>query len=214
MGRAAIASILLLILVGATSIGSCRRLGIWLAKEEVPPHADAMILLMGNFPERVLQAVDIYNEGVSDSLIIVHESMGPYKTLEARGANVIRPTDQACSAAVALGIPDSCIIILPGEARSTLDEAQAVRNYLADKPRIDTLILVSSPAHMRRAHLIFKTVLRKSGVNAYIGCSPSAYSAYNPKKWWRRKEDLQSVLSEWVKIISFIFFEKGKSVNN
>jgi len=62
--------------------------------------------------------------------------------------------------------------------------------------------------------MIFREVLREGGINAYIGCSPSTYSSFNPNRWWRRKEDIQSVLYEWLKIISFIVFEKGKVTNN
>ena len=194
--------------------GGCRHTGEWLAREDVPPKADALILLMGSFPERVLQAVDLYHEGIADRLIIVFESMGPYQILESRGAGVIRTTQQARDAAVALGIPDSCITLLPGDARSTLDEALAIRNYLTGNQSMDTLVLVSSPAHMRRAYMIFRTVLHSSEINAYIGCSPSTYSSFNADRWWRRKEDIQSVLSEWIKILSFIVFEKGRLSSN
>lgn len=203
-----------LIILAVLFTGGCRHTGEWLAREDVPPHADAMILLMGSFPERVLQAVDLYHEGIADRLIIVYESMGAYQALADRGATVIRTTEQARDAAVALGIPDSCITMLPGDARSTLDEALAVRDYLAGRPVLDTLILVSSPSHMRRAYMIFRTVLHSSEINAYIGCSPSKYSSFKAERWWRRKEDIQSVLSEWLKILSFIFIEKGKAVHN
>ena len=188
----------------------CRHAGEWLARDDMPPQADAMILLMGSFPERVLQAVDFYHEGIADRLIIVYESMGAYQALADRGATVIRTTEQARDAAVALGIPDSCITLLPGDARSTLDEAMVVRDYLAGKQSMDTLVLVSSPAHMRRAYMIFRSVLHKSGINACIGCSPSKYSSFKADRWWRRKEDVQSVLSEWLKILSFTVFEKGR----
>lgn len=206
--------IFILILIGLSAIfvGSCRRTGVWLAKENVPPHGDAMIMLMGSFPERVLQSVDLYHEGIADRLIIVYESMGAYQALEEKGATVIRTTEQARDAAVALGLPDSCITMLPGDARSTLDEALAVSDYLAMQPGQDTLILVSSPAHMRRAYMIFKTVLKRADLNTYVGCSPSKYSSFNPDRWWRRKEDIQSVLSEWIKILNFKIIEQGKAL--
>lgn len=184
----------------------------FLVRENLPPHADAMVLLMGSYPERVLQVVDLYHRGVADNLIIVYESMGPYKVLEARGASVIRTTEQARDAAVALGMPDSCITMLPGDARSTLDEALAVREYMTGRPGFDTLLLVSSPAHMRRAYMIFSTVLQDAGLNTYIGTSPSEYSSFNPANWWKRREDIQSVLFEWMKTVSFIIFERGKVV--
>ncbi len=204
----------ILVVIQGLFIAGCIRTGVWLAKEDALPHADAMILLMGSFPERVLQSVDLYHEGIADRLIIVYESMGAYQALEDRGATVIRTTEQARDVAVALGVPDSCITMLPGDARSTLDEALVVREYIAASPCLDTLILVSSPAHMRRAYIIFKNVLQNQEKKVYIGCSPSAYSSFKPEKWWRRKEDIQSVISEYIKILSFIFIEKGKNVHN
>ena len=192
-----------MIAISAVYIGGCRRAGTWLVKEDVPPHADAMVLLMGSFPERVLEAADLYHEGKAGRMLIVYEGMGPYQMLESRGAEVIRTTEQARNAAVALGVPADSITMLPGDARSTIDEALAVREYLRGTPGIDTILLVSSPAHMRRSVMIFNAALRNLPEPVYIGCSPSSYSAFNPERWWRRKEDIQSVLSEFLKIGSF-----------
>lgn len=189
--------------------GGCTHAGKWLVMENIPPHADAIVILMGPFPERVLQAADLYKRGVAKRLVIVYEGMGPYMLLESRGVDVVRTTDQARDAVVALGIPDSCITMLPGDARSTLDEALAVREYMNDKPGLDTLILVSSPSHMRRAYIIFREVLKDTGNEIYIGTSPSEYSSFNSHRWWRQREDIQAVLTEWVKIVSFVIFERG-----
>ena len=180
----------------------------WLVKEDVPPHADAMVLLMGSFPERVLQAADLYHESKAGRLIIVKESMGGYLRLEERGVSIISTTDQARDAAVRLGIPADSITVLPGDARSTLTEAVVVRDYLSEKPETDTLILVSSPAHMRRASMIFRAAFRDSETPLVIGCSPSAYTSFRAEKWWKNKEDIQVVLSEYLKITSFVLFEK------
>jgi uncharacterized SAM-binding protein YcdF (DUF218 family) len=188
-------------------VGGCRRSGLWLLKENVPMHADAMVVLMGSFPERVLQAVDLYREGKADRIIMVEEYMGPFRQLEDRGVEIVSNSEQAVTSLVTLGVPVDSIILLPGDARSTMDEVIAVRDYLKSNPSVDTLILVSSPAHTRRANMIFRTALRKSSEEVVIGCSPSRYSDFNPHKWWKRKEDIQSVLSEYVKIISFMLFE-------
>ncbi len=200
--------IFLIIVVSAFYISGCRRTGHWLMKESVPPHADAIVLLMGSFPERVLEAVDLYHEGKSARLLIVYESMGPYQVLESRGADIMRTTEQARDAAIDLGVPADSITMLPGEARSTLDEAVVIREYIRDKPDIDTLLLVSSPAHMRRSYMIFRKILGNSGKPIYVGTSPSTYSSFNPDKWWKRKEDIQSVVSEMVKILSFLTIER------
>lgn len=186
----------------------CRCGGHWLVKEKIPSHADGIIILMGDFPERVLHANDLYHSGFADRIIIVEESMGPFRTLEEKGVNIETNSEQAVKSLLTLGVPADSIILLPGDARSTLDEAKAVRNYMYDKWLADTLLLVSSPAHMRRASMIFRVAFSHSVSPVYIGCSPSRYSDFNPHKWWKRKEDIQSVLSEYVKIISFVLFEQ------
>jgi uncharacterized SAM-binding protein YcdF (DUF218 family) len=197
-----------LVILFTTYVGGCRMAGKWLVKEDVPAHADAMVLLMGNFPDRVLQAADLYHEGKAGKLLIVEENMGPFSALEARGADIVSNTKQAHKAAVALGIPSDSITVLPGNARSTMDEAIIVSDYLRGYPGIDTLLLVSSSAHLRRASMIFRTAFSNSGLPVYIGCSPSHYSGFRPERWWRRKEDIQVILSEYVKILNFVAVEK------
>ena len=206
--RSKVLFLIFFIVLSAVYVGGCRRAGKWLVKEEVPSHSDAIVLLMGSFPERVMEAADLYNEGKACGMLIVNESMGPYRQLESRGAKVIRTMQQAHDAAIVLGVPADNIEMLPGDARSTIDEAQAVRDYLEDNPGIDTLLLVSSPYHMRRSSVIFNAALRDLPFPVYVGSSPSSYSGFNPDKWWRRREDIQSVLSEYMKITSFVLFER------
>ena len=208
MTKNRIVFLVILIFLFAVCSFSCQRAGRWLVKEDLPPHADALVILMGSFPERVLQAFDLYHDGRADRIIIVEESMGPYQILEKRGVRVETNSEQAVRSLIALGVSADSITLLPGDARSTLNEANAVRDYLREKRGLDTLILVSSPAHMLRASMIFKVALREFPTPILIGCSPSAYSGFNPKRWWQRKEDIQSVMSEYLKICSLILFEK------
>lgn len=199
----------ILILLFLYSAG-CRRAGVWLAKRDVPPHADAIVVLMGSFPERVLQAYDSWKAGLAARIIIVEESMGPFSRLEERGVDIVSNSEQAASSLIELGVPADSILLLPGNARSTIDEALAVRKYLDSGCYADTLVLVSSPTHMRRATMIFSAALNKGNNSLYIGSVPSEYTGFNADKWWKRKEDIQSVVSEFIKIVSFRLFEKNK----
>jgi len=199
--------ILALITVTAVYVGGCRRSGQWLVKDNLPAHADALVVLMGNFPERVLQTADLYSQGHADRIIIVEESMGAYRSLEERGINIISKTTQAVESCVSLGVPAEKITVLPGDARSTLTEAVIIREYLRTTDGIDSLVLVSSPYHLRRATLIFNRALDRLEPPVWIGCSPSAYSDYDAAGWWRQKEDIQNVLSELLKLMSFRLIE-------
>ena len=60
---------MVLVALSAAYIGGCRRAGTWLVKESVPSHADALVLLMGNFTDRVLQTADLYRSGIADRVI-------------------------------------------------------------------------------------------------------------------------------------------------
>ena len=107
----------ILLIAAILYVGGCRGVGKWLVKEDIPEQADAMALLMGGFLDRVLQAVDLYHDGKAGRLIIVEESMGPFSTLESRGADIISNTQQARNSAIALGIPADSITTLPGAVR-------------------------------------------------------------------------------------------------
>jgi len=200
-------SILILMVLSGVYVSSCRRMGTWLVRDDSPEHADAMVILMGSLADRLLQAADLYRSGIADRLIIVVESRGAYKALSARGVSPISSTDQARDAAIALGIPADRITILPGDARSTLAEAMIIRDYLSGNGSIDTLLLVTSAPHTRRASIIFRKTLRDTDPPVCIMTSPSAYTDFNPEKWWMDKEGIQSVLSEMAKISSFLVFE-------
>ncbi len=200
--RLFITGIVLLLLAGAVT--TCRRAGTWLVKNDDPQHADAMVMLMGGVaPDRILQAVDTYKAGLAGKLIIVQESMGAYRELEKRGADIISNSEQAASALTALGIPADSILILPGDARSTQTEAIIVRNYLKKKPGIDTLTLITSTDHSRRAYIIFSKAFRKAGLPVIVLSNPSSYSSFNPTSWWKRKENTQAVFMEYVKLMDF-----------
>lgn len=203
-------TIFLVFLFGLTVvyIGGCRRAGNWLVTEEVPDHADAMVLLMGSFPPRVLQAIDLFNSAESGKILIVEDYKGANKMLTDKGVEIIGTTEQAYNALMTLGIPPDSITILPGQARSTLTEAVVTTGYLSQHPEIKSLIIVSSPSHMRRARLIFRKAAKYAGLQITIGCSPSKYTGFNPEKWWKNKEDIQIVLSEYIKLTSFVLFEK------
>lgn len=189
-------------------VGACRRAGTSLVKEDIPLHSDAMVLLMGSFPSRVLQAVDLYNQGQSGRIIIVQEYMGAYTQLIDRGVEILGTTTQARNSLIKLGVPEDSITIVPGDARSTISEVLAIRDYMDDHPEMDTLTIVSSPSHMLRARMIFRSAFNYKGMTVRIGCSPSVYTDFNSEKWWKNKEDIQIVLTEYIKIASFVLWEK------
>jgi uncharacterized SAM-binding protein YcdF (DUF218 family) len=201
--------LIILIFLAFVSVRSCRKAASWLMEDDLPPRADAIVLLMGSLPDRVLQTADLYEQDIVKHVIIVEPAIGAGKALEARGVPVIRESTQVCSALLALGVPEEALIVLPGDASSTQMEAIIVRDYTSNRTDLDSLIIVSSLFHTKRASMIFRTAFKKSPEPVYIFSSPSSYTELDPDKWWKNREAVQRVLMEYIKLASFICFEKG-----
>ena len=196
------------------AVGSCRKAGTWLVKADNPPHADVMVMLTGSISDRVLQTADLYNEGVASKVWIAEEAMEASRDLEARGVKLISNSTQVRNAMITLGIPADSITIFPGDAASTRMEAEIVRSYLHTQTGIDTLLIVSSAEHTRRAYKIFKAAFSPLDEPPVVCCSPSTYTNFHPEKWWRSKEDIQEVVEEYMKLTNFVFFERGELRND
>ena len=190
------------------AVGSCRKAGTWLKKENPPEHADAMLILMGSFTDRVLQCADLYQEQVADKVWIVEEGMAAYRTLQERGVQIISTTEQTRRALIDLGVPADSIVILPGGAGSTRMEAKITRDYLLTQSGVDTLLLVSSADHTRRAFKIFNAAFHSMEEAPALCCSSSKYTTFHAEKWWRNREDIQDVINEYLKLVNFHLFEK------
>jgi uncharacterized SAM-binding protein YcdF (DUF218 family) len=182
--------------------------GKWLVRDDGEMHGDAIVILMGSIADRVLQAEHVYKQGLADRIIIVRESMGAYKDLENKGVRIISSTIQVHDALQSLGIPSGNIVILPGDAVTTQMEAIKIRDYCSGRTDTDTLLLVTSAYHTRRASMIFESAFRKKGIHVTILCSPSTYTKFDPSGWWKEKEGIQQVLLEYLKIANFLLFDK------
>lgn len=191
-------------------IGIMRYAGSYLVRNDSPEQGDAMVVLMGSIADRVLEATDLYHNGVAGRVYIVEEGMGPVELLRQRGATLLTNSTQARNIAIELGVPAESIKLLPGNAESTIMEARIVAAYLKKHPEIDTLLVVTAPPHTRRAGWIFEKTMKKSGLQVTILCQPTKYHSFNGKGWYKRKEDIQSVMYEYLKLSAFLFVEQFK----
>lgn len=198
----------MLLVIVLLAVGSCRKAGTWLVKTDSPGHTDVMVMLTGSIPDRVLQTADLYADGVAGKVWIVEEAMGAFSELEERGVQIISNTTQSKNALISLGIPADSIVILPGGATSTRMEAEVVRDYLANRAGINSLLLVTSSQHTRRAFKLFRAAFHSIPEPPDLYCSPSSYTNFNAEKWWRNKNDIQKVVEEYMKLTNFVLFEK------
>jgi uncharacterized SAM-binding protein YcdF (DUF218 family) len=191
------------------AVAGCRNAGKWLVKEDVPSHADVMVLLMGNISDRVLQVGDLYRDHVSTKVWIVESYISEAdRELEERCGHQPTNTEMARLRLIRLGVPADSIVILPGNASSTRMEAETVRDRLRSQPGIKSVLLVSTAIHMRRASKIFRAAFHPLEQPCEVYCSPSAYSGFHADEWWKSTDDIQGVVYEYLKLVNYALFER------
>jgi uncharacterized SAM-binding protein YcdF (DUF218 family)/glycosyltransferase involved in cell wall biosynthesis len=123
-----------------------------LREDQQPAHADAIVVFGGGVgesgqagggqQERLRQAIDLYKAGYSDRLILSSGFVYSFKEAESMRA-----------VAIAEGIPADHIE-LELRARNTVENVKFVQSIL-ERQNWTTILLVSSPYHMRRAHMVW-----------------------------------------------------------
>jgi uncharacterized SAM-binding protein YcdF (DUF218 family) len=182
--------------------------GVWLVEEdEVGDLDDAVIvLLMGSVGDRALQAVDLYQQGKSDHILMVRSHLSGYEELQDRGITIAGDVDNSYKVLTESGIAEDDIMILPGNAQSTQDEAVVIAQYLKNRHDIDKILLVTSKFHSHRSELIFQKALADLEVEIYS--APTPYDPYQARGWYKDREDIQSVVTEYIKLANYFVFEQ------
>jgi uncharacterized SAM-binding protein YcdF (DUF218 family) len=182
--------------------------GTYLVKKDQLLKADAVLVLMGSIADRVLETNDLYQSNSTKNILIVNNIQYGSEYLAQYNVHIPNFAELSKQALTQLSIPDSLITIIPGRAASTRAEAQITANWLKQNPHTDTLIIVSSAAHMRRASMIFNDTFKDNNLNTIILTVPSKYSGFNAKKWYTHRESAKQVFMEYTKMASFLLVEQ------
>lgn len=198
--RRKIAGIIITVLLVLGFIYGFINAGRFLVEADKPVSSDLIVVLMGSGPDRILEAVDLYKAGYAKKILMVENNQPGFELLKARHVSIPRDAALAKSIGVQLGVPVGDIIVIPGNALSTADEARCVKGYLNSHQTMKKIILVTSRYHTGRAAKIFRRAL--GGEVQIIAC-PSRYDNFNEKAWWKSREDAKYVISEYTKLLAF-----------
>ena len=120
--------------------------GGFLIVQDAPHAADAIVVLSGSLPDRILEAVDLYQAHLAPRIILTREESLPgIDALRARGGSLQEHHEQNFSAALQLGIPANAIFVMPMPSSSTFAEVQALMRYLREL-QVRSILLVPSKA--------------------------------------------------------------------
>ncbi len=183
----------------------------FLVVHDPPVHSDAIVVLSGSVPDRILEAVDLYRAGYASRVLLTQEGRPPgLDVLRARGVDLPERHEQNRDIAVALGVPADRIEILPRRATSTLAEAQALVHLLRAQ-QLQRVLLVTSRAHARRARTIFRTLAKG---RPEILVVPSRYDSFDPQTWWHERAFVRRLVTEYGKLTIWWLIDQWRVKDN
>jgi uncharacterized SAM-binding protein YcdF (DUF218 family) len=189
------AAVLLLPLAGRTLV----------VADPLPASADAIVVLAGSIRDRALEAAAIYRDGVAPRVVVTREASPSGATaLKASGVELPESDALTRSALIGLGVPPRAIVTLRRRAQSTASEARTIARW-ACAHGMRRLVVVTSPAHTRRARAI---LVRALGPDIAVAVRPARADHFAGRRWMRVRRDAKLVLSEWQKLLHHWLVER------
>lgn len=176
-------------------------LGRYLIVEHPPQKSDLIVCLAGGNVERGLAVADAYQKGLAPRIFMAREvPPDGFALLKERGVGYPENVDLMVNLLEGLGIPQSAFLTSDRPSKSTFEEATLVRE-LVKKSNYNSLIIITTPYHCRRAWLTFRKVFEKSDVRILM--LPSSYSDFKPADWWKKRRYVREVIIEYQKLIYY-----------
>lgn len=185
--------------------------GNLLVEEQKPVRSDLIVVLMGSGPDRMLYAVDLYKKDYAGKILMVENWQPGYERLKALNVSIPRDAEIEAMIGAQLGVPKEAVVILPGDAHSTQDEAAIIKDYLQKNRKINSLLLVTSKFHSARAADIFSWKMAGLDRKVKITSCPTPYDNFNPDAWWRSREDAKQVVMEYAKWANFYLLDRHRN---
>ncbi len=171
----------------------------WLIVEKRLDHADALMVLSGSavYKERTRTAAELYKQGVATRIFITDDGQRsgwsqaeqtnpPYVVLEQREL-------------VANGVSPDAITVLPGKVSGTGDEAAKLAAEL-DTGAVNSVVIVTSAYHSRRALWTFERILAGKNVDIGVSYAPAGVGTPKTWSWWMGFRGWQMVAGEYFKL--------------
>ena len=183
-------------------------LGSFLIVRDAARPADAIVVLSGSLPDRILEAVDLYQARLAPRIILTRGPVLPgLAILRQRGGNVPEQHEENLMIAQQLGVPAAAIALIPTPASSTISEAQLVVDYLHAQG-LKSILLVTSKTHARRAAMTFRHL---AGDSVQVAVCPSPYDPFTAESWWRERGITRRVVTEYAKLLNYLLVDRWRT---
>jgi uncharacterized SAM-binding protein YcdF (DUF218 family) len=165
--------------------------------------ADAIVVLGGsaNYKERAHEAARLLRDGHSQRILITNDNrQGPWSSAEQRNLFYY---ERAVEELKKAGVAAERVEVLPEPVTGTHDEAVLVRNYAVNHG-FQSVLIVTSAYHSRRALWTFSRVFRDTKVQIGLASVPPGADSPRPETWWLTARGWRLVPTEYVKMIYYV----------
>lgn len=164
----------------------------FLIADETVKKSDVIIVLGGEIKgERTKKAVELYNQGLADTLLFSDGTDLSWRT---------KAVEEMTSLALELGVPPKAIME-ETDSRSTYENAVYSKKLLL-KNNYKSAIVVTTNWHSKRSKFIFDKVFEGTNITLTYANAPDE-RIDSLKDWWKDSEKQQIVLTEWAKFIVY-----------
>ena len=177
-------------------------LAAWLDVCQPPQKADALILFNGHAQTRAFAAAALVKAGWARR-VILSTTIGS-QAAERKGVVPWHQLD--LDVLHRAGIAEKDVVLVPGEATTTIDEVRAIARYLESDGGARYLVVTNGP-HSRRTRWTLSEVFGpKVGQMIMVSAPMDEFQADN---WWRCESGFLFVVSEYLKL-GFYSFHYGR----
>ena len=166
-------------------------IGRWLVIQDPLVHADAIVVLSGNLPERALEAARLYHAGYAEQ-VWVSQPISPAQELKTMKIFYLGEDFYNEKILLAKGVPVDAIRITEHPSANTLEEVRQIQEIMRRNDS-HNVIVVTSKVHTRRVRTIW---------NKVVGSDPHAIvrfaidDPYDGQHWWRHTHDALEIARE------------------
>jgi uncharacterized SAM-binding protein YcdF (DUF218 family) len=181
--------------------------GRFLVVADPPEHADAIVVLAGSYPDRILEAVELYRAGLAPRIIICRDpDTAAFRRVDELGVKIPRPHEVNRMVAEQLGVPPAAIVVLARAGDSTYAEAEAVLDEV-ERRGYRSILLVTSKYHTRRAAEIYRLM---AADRVKIIVRPAATDDFQSDDWWRDRVSTRRLVIEYQKWLNFELIDRWR----
>jgi uncharacterized SAM-binding protein YcdF (DUF218 family) len=166
--------------------------------------ADVIIVLAGSatYGERTRRAAELFKQGVAPRILLTDDGeRSGWSRAEQRNTPFV---ELARRNLIENGVPAENIEILLPQVAGTIYEARLLQQKLTET-NWQSILLVTSAYHTRRALRTFEQVLEGAGVTAEIGIESPSPGEQTPLPgfWWLSSLGWNLVAGEYVKLVYY-----------